>query len=111
MINDELIIRFLAEAGDNGLSKDKLARHIFNAENDFFNTVDFDTVKRQVETFVRRNSQDSYALLEKVDGHANTYRLNRNSTLFTQLSLNFSDDTTQHDQTPIEDQSLELIFE
>lgn len=112
MINDELIIRFLAEAGDKGLSKDKLARHIFNAENDFFSVVEYDVVKRQVDAFIRRNSSDSYTLLELVKGQKDVYRLNSNSPQFTQLSFDFQEEVPQTNVSKeADDQSLELKFE
>jgi len=110
MVNDEQIIRFLAEAGDAGLSKDKLARHIFNSVNTFFLEVEFETVKRSVDNFVRRNSADSYSLLEKLSTTPVRYRLNPNSSQFTQLSLNFQDEENTH--TPqIEEQDLFLDFD
>lgn len=111
MIHDEQIIHFLAEAGTAGLSKDKLARHIFNATNTFFQTTDFDTIKREVDSFVRRNSQDSYSLLEKLPTTPLRYRLNPNSSQFTQLSLNFTDEEPTVPESTSEEQSLTLDFD
>lgn len=116
MKHDEQIIRLLTEAGSAGLSKDKIARHIFNSVNTFFQTADFDTVKREVNAFVRANSKDSYSLLEKLPTSPRRYRINRHSSLFTQLPLNFIDKEPDAPDSapgnaPDEQESLSLAFD
>lgn len=98
----------LAEAGENGISVKKLARHVFNASHSFFESVTFDDVYRYVQLFVRRNSKGSEALLVG-GGHRGHYRLNPNSAQSQQLLLMFCDDEEDKEPVKTEDLSLSLF--
>ena len=49
------IVDVLAKAGNNGLSVKKIARHVFNASNSFFEVLDFSEVHQQVQRCLLRN--------------------------------------------------------
>ena len=106
--HDNSIIKVLAEAGENGISVKKLARHVFNASHSFFEPVTFDDVYRYVQLFVRRNSKGSEALLVG-GGHRGHYRLNPNSAQSQQLLLMFCDDEEDKEPVKTEDLSLSLF--
>ena len=52
------ILLFLAEAGNNGLSVKKIARHVYNASNNFFEELDFQEVHNAVQQYLTRNSKN-----------------------------------------------------
>jgi hypothetical protein len=106
---DDKILRFLTEAGSDGLSVRKLARHVFNASNTLFETVDFEEVHRYVQTFLLRNSRSSDSLVENV-GKRGIYRLNPRSARSQQLMLMFSEEEEPEEAPkPAVDLSLSLF--
>lgn len=106
---DEKILRFLAEAGNNGLSVMKISRHVFNDSNSFFETIDFEEVHRYVQNFLLKNSRNTDSLIENV-GKRGIYRLNPRSAESQQLKLKFSDDEKEEEKpTNNVDLSLSLF--
>ena len=102
------ILRILMEAGSAGLSVAKISRHVFNASNTFFETVDFEEVHRYVSAYLLRNSKTSESVVEKVA--RGVYRLNLKSTETQQLQLEFADHVELNDEKPVtQDLSLSLF--
>ena len=61
---DKEIWRVLTEAGMNGLSVQKIARHVFNASNNFFETVTFEEVHAYVQQYLLKNSKNPDSIIE-----------------------------------------------
>ena len=91
----------LKEAGDRGLSVQKIARHVFNASNSFFETIEFEEIRRYVQNYLLKNSKSSDSLFEKV-GPKGIYRINPNSAEMQQLMLLFTDETDEAEKPSID---------
>ncbi len=91
MSYDRDIIFVLNEAGAKGLSVKKIARHVYNHNNGFFNVVSFDDVYRYVSSFLVRNSKMSDSIIERTDERG-VYRINHSSKISRQLQFNFCDE-------------------
>jgi len=104
---DNTILQILKEAGDEGLSVQKIARHVYNASNNFFETISFEEVYRSVQYFLLKNSRSSDSLIENF-GRRGIYRLNKNSAELQQLFFLF-EDNEEEPQAPSADQSLSLF--
>ena len=103
------ILLFLAEAGNNGLSVKKIARHVYNASNNFFEELDFQEVHNAVQQYLTRNSKNRDSLIEKV-GPRGIYRLNTNSPISQQMMFDFfQEEEEEEQQKPTEDLSLSLF--
>lgn len=107
---DREILSVLSEAGDKGLSVQKIARHVFNRCNGFFNTVCFDDVYRYVTAYLKRNSKQTESIIERTDVRG-VYRLNMSSVDSCQLQFDFKDEEIieRPDEKHIEDGSLSLF--
>ena len=106
---DDKILRVLTEAGTDGLSVQKIAYHVFNASNTFFETVSLEEVHRYVQQYLLRNSKNSDSLIENT-GVRGIYRINKNSSVSQQLMLMFSDEEPETEESkPVIDQSLSLF--
>lgn len=104
---DQTILQTLKEAGDEGLSVQKIARHVYNASNNFFETISFEEVHRYVQYYLLKNSKSSGSLIENT-GQRGVYRLNKNSAELQQLTFLFVDDE-EESPTQCVDQSLSLF--
>lgn len=104
------ILRILVEAGDEGLSVKKIARHVHNACNTLFSTVSFDEVYTYVAQYLIRNSKNSDSMITRTDVRGN-YRINPRNEDSQQLMLQFQDecDEKENIQEPSVDQSLPLF--
>lgn len=105
---DRNILKFLTEAGEQGLSVQKLTRHVFNACNTFFEPISFEDVHRYVQSFLLRNSKNPGSLIENT-GTRGYYRLTPDNQESRQLMLLFRDDVPEETPKPKEDQSLSLF--
>lgn len=107
---DRHILRVLTEAGHDGLSVQKIARHVFNASNTFFCAVDFEDIYKYVRQYLARNSKGCDSLVENT-GVRGMYRLNMNSGETRQLMLCFMDDSETEEKPQVcnEDRSLSLF--
>lgn len=92
------------------MSVQKLSRHVFNASNTLFETVDFEEVHRYVQSFLLKHSRSSDSLVENV-GRRGVYRLNSRSAESQQLMLQFSDEEPHEEEPskPSVDLSLSLF--
>lgn len=103
------ILNILNEAGSDGLSIQKITRHVYNTHNTLFHEVSFEVVRGEVVRFLHRNSKDHGQLIEKV-GLKPVYRLNMKSEKTQQLMLHFEDYAEENTEKPIEqDLSLSLF--
>jgi len=107
---DDCILKVLVEAGERGLTVVKISRHVYNASNSLFNTVDFNELHRYVQQFLLKNSKSSDSMIEST-GTRGIYRLNPQSKESQQLMLQFQEEEVQEDedQESREDQSLFLF--
>ena len=104
------ILRILVEAGDEGLSVKKIARHVHNGCNTLFSTVSFDEVYTYVAQYLIRNSKNADSMITRIDVRGN-YRINPRNEDSQQLMLQFQDecDEKENIQEPSVDQSLPLF--
>ena len=109
---DKEILRTLTEAGTEGLSVQKVARHVLNAHNSFFNPLKYEDVHKYVSQFLQKNSKRADSIIEKADVRG-YYRLNMDNQQSQQLMLQFREDQKTNDQSEelpkIEDRSLSLF--
>lgn len=98
----------LAEAGDNGLSVDKISRHVFNACNSLFHSIALQATHLYIKNYLQRSSKQPHSMIERTK--KGYYRLNIQNEDSRQLFLNFSDnidnDVTQRN---LKDESLSLF--
>lgn len=105
------ILGLLCEAGDNGLSIKKLAKHVYNMHNTLFESVDFESVYNAVVAFVNKDKRSRTPLLRKTDkwGH---YALAYSDNKYSQLMFDFSDveeEEEDDDAKYVTDKSLSLF--
>ena len=97
------------EAGNEGLSVKKVARHVHNACNTFFATVSLEDVYNYVSFYLKSNSKSQGSIIERA-GTRGGYRINLDSKDSRQLMLQFQeDDETEPTAKVVTDQSLELF--
>ncbi len=82
------VIKVLAEAGDRGLSLNKITRHVLNSCNNLFNTVEYNDVYKVVALYLKANSKGYDSAIQKIS--RGIYRLNPNAV--NQLSLLFKEE-------------------
>lgn len=104
---DKEILRVLAEAGSEGLSVQKVSRHVFNACNSLFNSLDQEDVHKYVQMYLLKNSKSVTSLIEK--NRKGVYKLNEGNQLSQQLILQFHDEVETPKEKPVEDKSLSLF--
>lgn len=102
MNKDDIIFRLLIEAGEKGLSVNKITRHVFNATNTLFNEIDYESLHNSIQTYLYRNAKTSSSLFMKV-GKRGVYCLNKNSKETQKRLLRFKDEA----ETPFESYSHE----
>ena len=105
---DQEILRVLTEAGDEGLSVQKISRHVFNACNSFFSVVAFEDIHHYVAQYLLRNSKYPSSIIVRAD--RGVYRLNLSSQETQQLVLLFRDEPVVEEPPKVaEDLSLSLF--
>ena len=109
---DREIYKVLVEAGEAGISLQKLSRHVHNACNSLFNPITREDVHAYVVQFIQRNSSGNNASIERMQQRG-VYRLNSRSNQTSELMLQFSNHEEIIDVGPkeTEDLSLTLPFE
>lgn len=96
------------EAGPQGLSVRKIARHVFNENNGFFCEVDYEAIHLAVRQYLQRQSARRDGLVRRVS-HG-IYQINTKTDEARQLILEFKDDdSTAAPKPQAEDQSLSLF--
>ncbi len=104
------ILVVLVEAGEKGLNAGKIARHVFNSCNGFFEVVTFEDVHRYVTNYLKRNSKSADSSIEKT-GKRGVYRLNQSYRKSCQLMFDFENEREDESKRDLceEDQSLSLF--
>lgn len=108
---DNHILTILSEAGENGISVQKLAMHVYNLSCTLFNQPDKQEVHRYVQQYLLRNSKSPSSLIESYPRRG-YYRLNTaHSSDARQLMLQFSEqgEENKDSSTPTHDLSLSLF--
>ena len=82
------ILHVLYEAGTAGLSVQKIAIHVHNANNSLFAPVAFDVVHREVQAWLLRNSRGKHPVVCHGDKWG-YYTVNTMSSMAQQLALEF----------------------
>lgn len=89
---ESIIIDILAEAGSKGLALHKIARHVHNRVNSFFDMKDYADVYADVRKIIYKNSRNSYSLFKRTSVRGR-YILNMNSEKFRQRQIEFTSDS------------------
>ena len=92
------ILKVLAEAGNDGLSVKKIARHVHNAHNTLFSNVSFDEVYAYVGQYLKRNSKCADSIIERTDLRG-VYRINLRNEHSQQLMLQFQDEYNEKESS------------
>ena len=87
---DKDILKVLTEAGDRGLSLQKIVLYAYNSQNSLFQKYEKEEVKGYVIRFLRQNTRYPGSLIQKISRWV--YRLNPNSDQGHQLLLNFEEE-------------------
>ena len=87
---DKDILKVLTEAGDRGLSLQKIALYAYNSQNSLFQKYEKEEVKGYVIRFLRQNTRYPGSLIQKIS--RGVYRLNPNSDQGRQLLLSFEEE-------------------
>ena len=104
---DKEILQVLIEAGCEGISVQKISRHVHNACNSLFNPLSQKDIHKYVQQFLLRNCKTDTSLVEKTK--KGIYRLNVNNGMTQQLFLQFREDREPVEETPEKDYSLDLF--
>ena len=87
---DKDILKVLTEAGDRGLSLQKIVLYAYNSQNSLFQKYEKEEVKGYVIRFLRQNTRYPGSLIQKIS--RGVCRLNPNSDQGCQLLLNFEEE-------------------
>lgn len=87
---DKDILKVLTEAGDRGLSLQKIVLYAYNSQNSLFQKYEREEVKGYVIRFLRQNTRYPGSLIQKIS--RGVYRLNPNSDQGRQLLLSFEEE-------------------
>ncbi len=106
-MNDD-ILNILTEAGEQGMSLQKLILHVYNANNSLFQPIDMEEARQRVTVFLRQNSRFPSSLIERTQ--RGVYRLNPNSDDARQLLLSFEEELQKEEPlSPVDDQGPSLF--
>lgn len=92
------ILRVLFEAGEEGITVQKIALHVYNASNTLFNPVEYSDIHKRVVSWLRANSHGSQAMVVRLEQRGR-YAINSSSEAMWQLSMQFSE---FNQETPID---------
>ena len=104
-------MKVLTEAGDKGLSMKAISMHVFNMNNTFFVSPDFEEIRTYVKQYLLRNAKSRQSLIERT-GQRGCYRLNtRGVDYVRQFALQFREKTEgdEEEVKPQQDLSLSLF--
>lgn len=89
---DKAIMTLLVEAGDKGLSVQKLSRHVYNACNTLFHPVSMSDVHQYVYNYLQRHTKGQHPMVCRT-GQRGVYKLNSDNSECQQLLLQFTENT------------------
>lgn len=106
------ILRVLYEAGDMGLTVQKIAVHVHNSCNTLFCTQTFADIHRDVQKWLLKNSANPNSPVCHCDRRG-AYRLDINSAKFLQLPFDFDSPTcnTQDGNESTGEQAQQLLLD
>ena len=87
---EDTIFNILLEAGSNGLTIKKVARHVHHETDTLFERVSFPEVYDVVCKIIYKESRNSCSFIERAPKRG-YYRLNKNSGKYMQQILQFDD--------------------
>ena len=111
MTYDRQILRILSDVGEQGISVQLLAKHVFNQNVSLFYTPDIDEIRSYVQQYLLKNSKSSASLVESMERRG-YYRLNtQNNADARQLMITFHEETNpeEKEEKPAKDLSLDLF--
>jgi hypothetical protein len=112
MTYDRQILQILTEVGENGISVQLLAKHLYNLNSTLFYTPDLEEIRSYVQQYLLKNSKSAQSLVEST-GRRGYYRLNtQNNADARQLVLEFREPSVTEDEKeekPSVDLSLSLF--
>lgn len=101
----------LTEAGEKGLSLNKIARHVYNSSCTLFESPSFDKVYAELAQFLSRQSRLSDGMVKRT-GTRGVYALNDKWALFRQMVIDFDElepgEIAEQQETAVDDKSLML---
>ena len=111
MTYDRQILRILSDVGEQGISVQLLAKHVYNQNVSLFFTPDIDEIRSYVQQYLLKNSKSLASLVESMERRG-YYRLNtRNNADARQLLIEFRQDSSseEKEEKPARDLSLDLF--
>ena len=98
MSYEQEIKELLFEAGKEGLSAKKIARHIFNKHNGLFETTPYDEVYKAVQYCIAKNNKSAKPFIEKAERWG-YYKLTEKSSHDTKNKRQRTGKTTMYAKT------------
>ena len=110
MTYERQILRILSDVGEQGISVQLLAKHVYNQNVSLFYTPDMDEIRSYVQQYLLKNSKSASSLVESMERRG-YYRLNtQNNDNARQLMLSFSEvPEEKEEEKPEVDLSLDLF--
>lgn len=111
MTYDRQILRILLDVGEQGISVQLLAKHVYNQNVSLFFMPDMDEIRSYVQQYLLKNSKSAASLVESMERRG-YYRLNtKNNSDARQLMIDFRSETITEDkeEKPVQDLSLDLF--
>ena len=111
MTYDRQILRILSDVGEQGISVQLLAKHVYNQNVSLFFTPDMDEIRSYVQQYLLKNSKSDSSLVESMERRG-YYRLNTQNNLDArQLMIEFHNETSteEKEEKPVQDLSLDLF--
>ena len=111
MTYDRQILRILLDVGEQGISVQLLAKHVYNQNVSLFFMPDMDEIRSYVQQYLLKNSKSAASLVESMERRG-YYRLNtKNNSDARQLMIDFRSETTteEKEEKPVQDLSLDLF--
>ena len=98
MTYDRQILRILSDVGEQGISVQLLAKHVYNQNVSLFFTPDIDEIRSYVQQYLLKNSKSPASLVESMERRG-YYRLNtRNNADARQLLIEFRQDSSSDEK-------------
>lgn len=111
MTYDRQILRILSDVGEQGISVQLLAKHVYNQNVSLFFMPDLDEIRSYVQQYLLKNSKSAASLIESMERRG-YYRLNtKNNSDARQLMIDFRSETITEnkEEKPVQDLSLDLF--
>lgn len=111
MTYDKQILKILSDVGEQGISVQLLAKHVYNQNVSLFFTPDMEEIRSYVQQYLLKNSRSIISLVESMERRG-YYRLNtQNNADARQLMISFHEETCteEKEEKPVKDLSLDLF--